>query len=815
MTVAITVAFGFCLSRAWPGHFTAWWLGALLCAVTWFVLRRVSFPRISTCVVLAGWLCLAAAWHDVGWSWRSPREIAHMATNEGVSVRLVAKVMEPAWIVITPANESAPYWQTPERTMTTLSCWEFQTESGPKQVTGQVRMSIAGLLPEMNAGDVISVLGKLRQPADPLNPSDFDYRTWLKSRGVSALFHVDSVECVQQIRRESTALDLWRRFRHALRQRAHHVIQTMLSQEAAGVAETLLLGGRQRLDDELRQAFVDTGMLHVLAISGVNVALLGLWITIICRFAGFPLRRGILISVIGLVIYAAVTDGDPPVVRATIMAVIGAAAFWSSRQVPAIQVVAITLLGMMLVRPSDLFDAGAQLSFLSVLTISGTLSAWQRHERQRRATQPPVVPEQRWFTRFSGVGKVWWECSLVSFGIWLATAPLVAWRFQLVSPIGLLLNVVMGPLIVVLMWSGYSFLIVGLMVPALAVPFAVVFDFCLLSLIRSVTWASSWRFGHLDVASPPDWWMLGYYLGLGLLLLWSRHAIRQKILVRTLMVWSVIGLGIGLMPTSAPGFSCRFLAVGHGLSVLMELPNGKTVLYDAGSLGDPRRAARTVAAEVRRRGRSRLDAVIVSHADADHCNALPILMEELSIGSVLIGPGFLNDDQPLPAEIVERCSRHHIPVGLLASGHQLALHPDVQIRVLHPSEEFYSNKDNPFSLVMAIEYRGRRVLLTGDLEGDGLNAVLRQPAWDCDVLLSPHHGSRAANPDRLNRWATPEWVVVSTHDRTAEANLLPAYSSAKQVFSTANRGATEFRITPDGKLRVETFRSGLLAETVQ
>ena len=187
----------------------------------------------------------------------------------------------------------------------------------------------------------------------------------------------------------------------------------------------------------------------------------------------------------------------------------------------------------------------------------------------------------------------------------------------------------LGPLIVVLMWAGYSFLIIGIVAPVAATPFAAVFDFCLLSLIRSVTWASSVRFGHLDVASPPAWWMVGYYLGIGGLLLWGHVAITRKLAIRGLLIWSVLGLGIGLFPAKSPGLSCRFLAVGHGLSTLLELPDGKMLLYDAGSMGDPRRTARTIAAELRRRGHRRIDAVVLSHADADHCNAMPHLIGEI------------------------------------------------------------------------------------------------------------------------------------------------------------------------------------------
>jgi competence protein ComEC len=364
------------------------------------------------------------------------------------------------------------------------------------------------------------------------------------------------------------------------------------------------------------------------------------------------------------------------------------------------------------------------------------------------------------------------------------------------------------------MWSGYSFLMIGLLVPVAAAPFGRLFDACLWGLIRSVTWASSVQFGHLDVAGPPTWWMVGYYLGVAMLLLGGHSTLRRKIAIRGLLAWATIGLGAGLVPHASNGMSCRFLAVGHGLSVLVELPDGKTLLYDAGSMGDPRRAARIVSQELRRRGRRQIDVVIISHADADHCNGLPELLSEVTVGSVLIGPGFLNDRQPLPKDIVEQCAQQHVPVGLLSAGHRVLLNSEVTIRVLHPAEDFYSNKDNPLSLVTAVEYGGRRILLTGDLEGDGLTALLRQPALPCDVFLAPHHGSRAANPPQLARWSTPQWVIVSTQEADSEERVAASFSEETRVLATARHGAIEFHIDPHGELSATTFRGGRLSQPV-
>ncbi len=803
LTLACAVGAGICAARLMPDCLLLWWVGALCCGLTWIGLHWLRCHRAATCSLIFGWSLLAAAWHDVRWSLIPADEVSRLTNEGGTSVRMTVKILEPAWLIERAADGSSPSWNAPERTLTTCVCRELSTSEDRFSVSGRLRLSVDGRLPQLTCGDVVQIVGKLRHPGEPLNPGDFNFKDWLQNRSIRGLLQVETVEGVQPVMRESFPSDVAGRWRHAIRQRAQNLFAEHLRGEAVGVAETMLLGGRRQFDDELRQAFIDSGMLHVLAISGVNVALLGWWLTILFRLTGASARLTIWGVLMGLVAYAAVTDADPPVVRATVMAVLAGLALRFGKNVSTLQIVSITLLGMVLISPTDLFDTGAQLSFLSVLAIGRTI-AWLKPPRSLE----PV--ESNWPVWLRTPAHLWCEAALISAGIWLATTPLVTWRFQLVSPAGLVLNILLGPLIVVLMWAGYSFLIVGLIAPVAAAPLGWMFDGCLWMLIKSVTWASTWPFSHLEIGSPPDWWMVGYYGGLGLLLLDVRRNIATRFAVRGLLVWTVIGLAAPLCSEHKGEFKCRFLAVGHGLSVLLELPDGQVVLYDAGSMGDGRRAARIVKQELLRLGHRRIDAVILSHADADHCNALPEMLSTIPISAVLIGPGFLDGNQPLPYEIVSRCAATGTEVKLLAAGHRLVLHPEVEIVVLHPSEEFYADTDNPLSLVTGIEYQGRRILLTGDVELSGLTTLLRSPAWPCDVLLSPHHGSRAANPRELAAWSRPEWVIVSTSDRAAENRVAATYEGMADVLCTARHGAVEIRIADGGKLSVDSFRSDAL-----
>lgn len=131
----------------------------------------------------------------------------------------------------------------------------------------------------------------------------------------------------------------------------------------------------------------------------------------------------------------------------------------------------------------------------------------------------------------------------------------------------------------------------------------------------------------------------------------------------------------------------------------------------------------------------------------------------------------------------------------------MRLEEEVTIRVLHPGFGPPHSDDNANSIVLAVEFGGRRILLTGDLDGTGQMALLQQEPMHVDVLLSPHHGSRKANPESLARWATPEQLVVSADRRVDFKSLRAAYGPQCQILSTHILGAITFEIERDGTMR--------------
>ena len=203
------------------------------------------------------------------------------------------------------------------------------------------------------------------------------------------------------------------------------------------------------------------------------------------------------------------------------------------------------------------------------------------------------------------------------------------------------------------------------------------------------------------------------------------------------------------------------------MAVLVQLPHGRTLLYDAGSLDGDRAAQRRIEGTLCERDIASLDAIVISHADIDHFNAVPRLIGTFQTGNLLTTRHFLDFEQVAVREACESAALRQVPIRLISRGDRLLLDEEVTIDVLHPRADFRSDKDNATSVVLSIEYAGRRILLTGDLESNGLDELLSREPMYVDVLLSPHHGSRAANPEllaagRINRELSSPAAAEST-----------------------------------------------------
>jgi competence protein ComEC len=284
---------------------------------------------------------------------------------------------------------------------------------------------------------------------------------------------------------------------------------------------------------------------------------------------------------------------------------------------------------------------------------------------------------------------------------------------------------------------------------------------------------------------------------------WYRHG---RHLLPLAVGWLCLVAGVGLWSRGSDALRITFVAVGHGGCVVLEMPDDRVLLYDAGSLRGPEVGARTIAPFLWSRRISRIDTVILSHADLDHFNGLVGLLERFAVGQVLCADSFVASPKPGVQRLRNELARRRVPLQTAQAGDRLTTR-DVTLEVLHPPATYREGNDNARSLILYVQHGPHRVLLTGDLEGAGLERLLSQPPRRVDVLQAPHHGSESLDIEGLLRWCQPR-CVLSCQGPTRSGHLAGSAYNRRGVpfYDTHRLGAITLLSQADG-LWLERYHS--------
>jgi competence protein ComEC len=583
---------------------------------------------------------------------------------------------------------------------------------------------------------------------------------------------------------------------------ADGVISLRLCKSRHNLARALLLGEEGAMDQEDWDRFQRTGVVHVLAVSGQHLVVLAGFLAVLLRVLHMPRRRVAVVVPFVLLGYSLLTGWQPPVQRSFVMIGTYCGAVWLGRVVLSANVFGLAWLLVCLFDPSSIFYGGCQLSFLA----AGIL-LWSNGLLPRRPTDPveQLLDEQRplWQRILRDFGRKLLALFVVSVWVWLTVAPLVAWHFHTVCPVALIIGIPVVFLTSIALITGFLMLLVAPLCAPAAIPFGWVTDGCLTGCDALLASAERWPLAYWYVPDLPLWWVVCFYVLLigGLVL--PRFRRRPLRVAMALLAWLGLGLAFPLLRPGDGQFRCTFLSVGHGSCVVLELPDGRTLLYDAGSLAGPDVTRRHIAPYLWHRGIRRIDEILLSHADLDHFNGLAALAERFVIGQVSCTPSFSERDVGGVRFTLSVLAGRAIPVRTIKAGDRLSAGA-VDIQVLHPPPVGPPGKENHRSLVLLIRHLEHTILLTGDLEGPGQDRVLSLPPVPVDVMMAPHHGSPAANNSALAKWASAR-VVVSCQG-------LPR-SPLPRPDPYTPQGAIYLTTWQDGAVAVESGPAGLLVQT--
>ncbi len=637
-------------------------------------------------------------------------------------------------------------------------------------VHGLFAVTVQGAVPgQFCVGDVVRFSGTFKNIRNFRTPGTFDYENWWSLYGIRVKAFVASPLLIVKTghRDSGPSLSYVRFLLETGRARLmKFIVRCFPDAQQAAVADALLFGNRAGLSSHVKDAFSITGTGHLLAVSGLHMAMAA-FLTYFCvrwlllRWEWLALRIQVpkvatLLSMLPVIGYAGLSGFSPSANRAMIMILVFSAGMVLELPCTSMNSLAAAAWILLAISPFYLFDIGFQFSFVAVFFLILFSHAF-------RLPRDETSAGTRVMRYVSGLLKV----SLVAA---LATGPLAAWYFQRISLIGPFLNVMLVPavcfLILPCLVTGIVLLPVTVAGASLVYVPAGIMISCLLSVVGAcakIPFASMW------IARPCLWQVALLLLALfvaGLSLLpGTLQSVRVRLRLMSFCLLAMVSAGMLSMHVAAVGrkdMVLHLLDVGQGTCQVVELPEGKVMVMDAGGMrtGTFDTGSRIVGPYLRTLGYTHIDILAFSHPETDHIGGLPSIVTQFR-PDVLWTNGDTNNRNTAWISLAAR---------LRQTGTRQVVFRDqavidrygVSFHVFGSERCGAATDRNSRSLVIRLSCNGHSMLLTGDIDQARELCLFHQGLRASDVVVVPHHGSRTSSS-----------TVFVRHVR-ARAALIPA-----------------------------------------
>jgi competence protein ComEC len=559
-----------------------------------------------------------------------------------------------------------------------------------------------------------------------------------------------------------------------------------LPADERGLLPGLVDGDTSRLPDALRDDFRTAGLTHLVAVSGSNVAIVGIAALALARAVGLGLRGRAATAVLAIAAFVVLARPTPSVLRAALMGGIGLLALAGGRRRIGLGTLAATVLVLVLVDPALATSDGFALS---VVATAGLIVLAPRI-RERIAALAPAWP--RW------VG----EALAVAIAAQLVTAPYIACRFGRLSLVAIPANIAAAPAVP-------PATILGVLAAALAPLALPVAEFVAWLAGAPTAWLALVAHTAAGAPNAAVGWPTGL-MGCSLVLatVAGLRVVRLHRTFRRPVVAAVVGLIVGHLVITAvpPAWPPRHWAfvvcdVGQGDGLVLRASPTDAVVIDTGP--DPALMRRCL----HQLGVRHVRVLILSHFHADHVEGLPAVLDGWPVGEVDVGQ--LAEPPEEVSRVLDWAAAAHVPVRATAVGDERRV-GDVQWRVIGPLVAMHGTDSDPNnnSLVLVVDVGGLTVLLTGDVEQPAQNALVHAGVEPhVDVLKIPHHGSANQSPDFLTGAAAP--IAIAS----VGAGNSYGHPSPLTLTTLQRSGARTFRTDADGSVAVLRDAGGVRVVT--
>ncbi len=592
-------------------------------------------------------------------------------------------------------------------------------------------------------GQRVCGIGRMVPRSSPANEGQFDFTLYDRSVGVSGSMFCERLYC--------TGGDIlpYRKLLQDIRTYTAGVLSAVCTADDSGIYQAILLGDKGNMNEDLQKLYQESGIAHILAVSGLHLSIIGTGFYLLLARIGLPHGLSGILGAGVILLYGILTGSSGSAMRAVFMLLLKFLSVPAGKSYDMLSSLAVACILLLLTEPFLLFSFGFQLSFLAVLSLG-------------IADELPRMPSLPASALLSSV------C------LQLITLPVLLYHSFQFPLYGMLLNLIVLPLMSCVMYTGLLAVLLFPLSETLS-RISVGGGHTVLSLYTFLCSAvSSWPSALLLPGRPPLIRIFLYYALLFLLFLLTR-SLMQRSKAGTLppqllkkkrlaLPGSLLVLFLAvflLLPPSRKGLEITALDVGQGDSFIIR-KDGLVISIDGGSSSDRKIGRNVIEPYLKSQGIGSIDAAFVSHCDADHMSGILYLLTEtdtIRIRSLYLSAPAEGD--PRYDGLRDAAILRGTEIRYIRTGDTLRFH-DLSLRCLYPSGAGALEDPNRHSSALLLTDSDFRMLFTGDMdqtcEAEMLSAA---ESADIDILKAGHHGSSTSTGDALLSSTSPEYALLS------------------------------------------------------